>query len=260
MKTSVTILASGSDGNSTLLHTESFGILIDAGLTRKQFYARLETLKISPKIIKAIVLTHDHLDHVKGAKLIAENLNIPTYLTSTIFTELNESNKLGRELLLFDPGTVFNIGPFVLEPFEIPHDTLQPVGFLIKNNKTTIGFATDLGSLTTYVKNYLRGCNCIILESDYDKKMLLASKRPLHLKRKIMGQFGHLGNQQVVDALQDIITRDTSHIFLVHLSQKCNSEELVYKLAIDKLKELHCTQLSLHVVSTKHCPYPTVEI
>lgn len=260
MSVSVTILGSGSDGNATLIRSGSFGILIDAGLTRKQVYVRLEKLNIPRDTIKAIVLTHDHSDHIKGARLIADDLKIPTYLTSTIFKELHEANKLGNEVFLFDPGTVFELGPFSLTPFEIPHDTLQPVGFVVESDDKKIGLATDLGSITNYVKSFLKGCDSIILESDYDKKMLMASNRPLHLKRKIMGQFGHLDNQQVVDSLKDIVTKETRHIFLVHLSRKCNSEDIVYKSAIEKLEELHCLDLSLHVVSSVHCPYPTVEI
>jgi len=260
MGVSLTVLGSGSDGNATLIHSGSFGVLIDAGLTRKQVYTRLEKLNIARGTIKAIVLTHDHSDHIKGARLIADDLDIPTYLTSTIFKELHEGNKLGNKVFLFDPGTVFELGPFSLTPFEIPHDTLQPVGFVIESDNKKIGIATDLGSITNYVKGYLKGCDSVILESDYDKKMLMASNRPLHLKRKIMGQFGHLDNQQVVDALKDIVTKETKHIFLVHLSRKCNSEDIVYKAAMEKLEELHCLDLSLHVISSTHCPYPTVDI
>lgn len=260
MSVSVTVLGSGSDGNALLIHSESFGILIDAGLTRKQVYSRLDKLEIPREKVNAIVLTHDHSDHVKGARLIADDLDIPTYLTSTIFKELHEANKLGNKVFLFDPGTVFELGPFSLTPFEVPHDTLQPVGFVIESDNKKIGIATDLGSITGYVKGFLHDCDSIVLESDYDKKMLMASNRPLHLKRKIMGQFGHLDNQQVVDALQDIVTTKTRHLFLVHLSRKCNNEDIVYKAAIEKLEELHCLDLSLHVISSAHCPYPIVDI
>lgn len=260
MGLSLTILGSGSSGNALLLHTETFGVLIDAGLSRKQILSRLESLNINPQIVKAIILTHDHSDHIRGARLLSQDLNIPTYLTSTIFTRLQEEHKLGRELLLFDPGTIFEIGPFQFTPFEIPHDSLEPVGFVIHCGDIKIGLATDLGSISEKVKANLKGCDSIILESDYDKQMLLAANRPLHLKRKTMGRFGHLDNQQVIDSLQHIITEHTSHIFLLHLSPKCNKEEIVYKLALEKLQELHQTNLSLHVISTSHCPYPTVAI
>ncbi len=260
MSTQITILGSGTGGNSILIHTEEYGILIDAGLSKKQTFQRLNNCGLSEEIIKAIIITNDHCDHVRSARIIADELNIPTYIASTIFLGLKDSNKLGSNIYCFDPETVFSIGDFELTPFEIPHDSLEPVGFVIRHNKNKIGLATDLGSINNYVKGFLNGCNAIILESDYDKRMLLNSDRPLHLKRKINGRFGHLSNEQAVNAIHDIVTADTKLLIFLHLSSECNKEEIVKSATLDKLNELGIQDLDFHIVPQSKCPYPTQSI
>jgi phosphoribosyl 1,2-cyclic phosphodiesterase len=255
-----TILATGSDGNAILIHTKNSAILIDAGVTAKQLFTRLETEKINPGIIKAIILTHDHSDHIKGAKLISKKLSIPTYVTGEVYREFQGEGKFGKEVDIYEPNITFKIDEFNITAFKIPHDTPEPVGLDIEFKRQKVAIATDFGSLTERVKKILKHANTIVLESDYDKRLLLQSHRPEHLKRKIMGNFGHLSNQEVLDSFAEIITTKLNHIFLVHLSKECNSEQLLYSSALNKLIELHKLNLSLHIVSSKHCPYPTIKI
>ncbi len=248
MRTGITALGSGSKGNSILLHNEKGGILIDAGFSRKEMLSRLDSLNISPNIIKAILITHEHNDHVKGCRVLADYLDLPTYLTVDTFKYLREYNKVGAKKVIFAPGSSFKIDEFHIDPFIVQHDAIQPVGFIVTANNVKIGVATDLGQLNRLAKARLHDCNALILEANHDIQMLRDSERPLHLKRRILGRHGHLNNEEAVDAFEELLSEKTSCILLAHVSSDCNDRELVKNLALEKLKKMQRTDILLEVL------------
>ncbi|OGV32483.1 MAG: hypothetical protein A2020_02205 [Lentisphaerae bacterium GWF2_45_14] len=248
MKLGISVLGSGSQGNSILVHSETSGILVDAGFSRKEILARLEILKINPSIIKAILITHEHEDHIKGCRVLSDALDLPAYMTNDTFRYLQQNNKTGSKKAIFDPGTSFMIEDFKIEPFAVQHDAIQPVGFVISLNGTKAGIATDLGHMSRLAKVRLQGCQAIILEANHDIQMLRDAERPLHLKRRILGRHGHLNNQDAIDSFDEIISETTRYLFMAHISSDCNDRNLVRFLAEDKLKKMQRTDILVHVL------------
>ena len=147
MDFNITVLGSGSAGNSVLLSRGNNGILIDAGFSRKKILERLSESGFSPDIIKAILITHEHSDHVRGVRVLADHLDIPTYTTYDTAQYLMEKNNIGKKKVIFDAGSPFNIIDFDVQPFRVSHDAIDPVGFIISSNGIKVGFAMDLGHL-----------------------------------------------------------------------------------------------------------------
>ena len=248
MEFNITVLGSGSSGNSVLISSGNNGILIDAGFSRKETILRLEKSGFSPDIVKALLITHEHADHVKGARVLADYLDIPTYTTYDTAQYLMEKNSIGKKKVIFDAGSPFNIVDFKVQPFRISHDAIDPVGFIVSNNGTRVGFAMDLGHLDRLTKCRLKGCDAIILESNHDVKLLRNSKRPLRLIRRIAGNFGHLSNETAISALHELLTDTSRFLFLGHISGECNREEIVKNMAIAKLSELNRKDVALAVM------------
>ncbi len=172
MNIGITIIGSGSKGNSILIHTETSGILIDAGFSRKEMLARFAKVGIDPAIIKALLITHDHGDHVKGARILADHLKIPTFVNEMTYKHLHHKNLIGNQVQIFDPGSAFEINEFRIHPFSVPHDAMEPVGFAIFANiqgkkSVKIGIATDLGHVNNLVQARLQDCDALIIECNH---------------------------------------------------------------------------------------------
>lgn len=243
----ITVLGSGSKGNSVLLHTKEKGLLVDIGFSRKEMLARLETRNISPDIIQALVVTHEHDDHVKGCRVFTDQFKIPSYLTPDTYSFLNAKNKVGNQKKLFDPGSKFDIDQFYVEPFAVQHDAIQPVGFVITINGFKVGIATDLGFLNRLCMQRLYDCDALVLESNHDIPMLRMSERPLSLKRRIMSRHGHLNNEDAINSLDSLLTSKTKYLCLAHISSDCNDHDLVENMAVHKLNELGRQDIKLDV-------------
>ncbi len=252
MNLGITILGSGSKGNSILLHTEDSGILIDAGFSRKEMFARFVKTNIDPSIIKALLITHDHSDHVRGARILADQLKIPTFVNEMTYKHLHQRNLIGKHVQIFDPGSAFAVDSFQIHPFSIPHDAMEPVGFAIfsdssSGEKFKVGIATDLGHLNNLVKTRLQECEALVLECNHDIKMLRDSERSLRLKHRIAGRFGHLNNEDSINAIETLLHEKTKHLLLYHLSSDCNCSELVANLASAKLAEMQRNDVNLKI-------------
>lgn len=255
----ITVLGSGSRGNSILLHSEDEGILVDAGFSRKEIIARIQKSNICPEIIKAILISHEHGDHISGAKILADSFGIPTYGTSETLKYLDSFGKLGKELKVFESGSAFSIGTFEIRPFSVPHDAADPVGFVVAYHGVKVGIATDMGHLSALCIKRLSGCDALIIESNHDVEMQKNSERALHLKRRVLGKHGHLNNDDAISALPLLISRNTRFLCLSHLSTECNRQELVRKLAEKKLAELNRSDILL-TIADQIIPLPTVWI
>ena len=238
MKTGVTVLGSGSRGNSIICHTDETGIIIDAGFSRKEFLKRAEEAQIDLSVVRALLITHEHSDHVKGARVIADYLDIPTYTVPSVYEYLKQKNQIGGTVELFHPGSEFSVGQFRIYPFQVYHDALEPVAFTVEINNKVIGLATDLGHLNNLVKYKLSNCDLLILEANHDVDMLMKSDRSINLKRRIRGRFGHLNNEDAMNSLTEILHEKTRNIIFYHLSSDCNCRDIVKSMAEKAISSL----------------------
>jgi len=239
----VAILGSGSQGNAAVIMTEKGGILLDAGFSGIELQRRLEIAGIEPDRISAILVTHEHDDHIKGLRISANQLQVPVYCNRLTAAAIRDRSAAPDRLQLFTPGAPFVVNGIQVEPFSIPHDAVDPVGFTFQFGAIKIGVATDLGHASHLVCQHLLGCDILILESNHDLTLLHDSKRPWALKKRILGRHGHLSNDDSMALLRKVLHPRTRHVVFAHASRECNRYELIEKCAATCLTELGRTDL-----------------
>lgn len=222
----VCVLASGSSGNSTLIATERTKLLVDAGLSRREICRRLSETGQPPEGISAIIISHEHSDHVGGLPVLAKNLDVPVYVTRLTAPSL-EWNGYQPKLESFQAGTRITVGDIDIDTFTIPHDAVDPIGFCFHAEGVKIGLVTDLGYIPESIKFHLRGANLLILESNHDTEMLKVGPYPWSVKQRVMGRKGHLSNDVVCDFIRTELDTSTSTLVLGHLSEHNNHPEIV---------------------------------
>lgn len=244
-----TILGSGSRGNCAYLETDEVRLLIDAGFSARQIRQRLAAIGRSPESLTAILITHEHSDHVQGLAGL-EDLKIPIYCNRLTRDAIEFQMEIRLESRLFETGASFEIGDVGVESFSIPHDAQDPVGFLIRTATANIGFLTDLGHATTLVLNRVRPAHALVLEANYDVKLLQDdTRRPWSIKQRISGRHGHLSNDAAAAVVQEIVSADLKHLYLGHLSQDCNRPELAMGTVSQRLQSLGATHIQTVVTS-----------
>ncbi|MDD9302829.1 MAG: MBL fold metallo-hydrolase [Desulfobacter sp.] len=236
-------LASGSRGNSIFVSTQDTAVLVDAGLSGIETQRRLEAVGQSAEQLKAIIITHEHTDHVKGAGILSRRFDIPVYLTPQTFHACKSLGKI-EHLQFFECGTAFEIENIIVNPFSISHDAKDPAGFTLSYNGKKIGIATDLGIATNLVKNHLSLSNLLYLESNHDPEMLVNGGYPWHLKQRIKSRTGHLSNQETRDLVAELLHQDLDHLILAHLSEENNCPD---KAAHEVRKGLNGNDTALYV-------------
>lgn len=215
-------LASGSKGNSIFVGTKNTRILIDAGLSCKATQEKLDLIDINLRDIDAILITHEHVDHIRGLSTIAEKHNIPIFANSDTAHAILETLDTSPKFKIFSTGETFEFGDLEIHPFSIQHDTLDPVAFTVRTPTLKLGFCTDLGFVTTLVKNHLQACDYLYIEANHEPSMVHSSPRPMVYKQRVLSRQGHLSNQQCAALLQEIAHPGLKHIHLAHLSEECN--------------------------------------
>jgi len=241
------MLGSGSRGNSTLVRTGRSAILIDAGLSARQMALRLESVGQDPCSIEAILLTHDHADHVWGRRVFHKRY--PTLLLANEAT-LNAAVRILGDLKDAEPfrnSRPFTIGDFRIAGFPVPHDAAAPVGFVLEAEGIRIGYTTDLGHVSRTVTRRLTGCEIIVLESNHDRTMLWEGPYTRMTKERIDSPRGHLSNEHAARALPKIIGADTAHLVLAHISQTNNKRRLARTVAEEALCESGLNGVSVSV-------------
>lgn len=234
-------LFSGSSGNALFVQAGNTRLLIDAGLSGCTVIKALEQIGVDPQSIDGILVTHEHTDHVKGAGILSRKLHLPIYANALTWEAMernlgpiNESNRVE-----FDTRNDFYIGDIGVVPFSIPHDAADPVGFRLYFGRTSIATATDLGHFTKGVLNQIAGSSLVLLESNHDPDMLLANPHYTHaLKKRILGNRGHLSNDACADAIEQLVGTGVKHIILGHLSGENNLPELAYQTTNQRLVEM----------------------
>ena len=219
------VLASGSGGNACYVETDQSRIMIDAGLTRRELLRRLELIGVDPKTLDALIITHEHTDHVKGAGPLARLLDIPVYINGpTLGKSIKILGNISKPVAI-DTGQTLIINDLTVETFTKCHDAVDPMGLVVSSNGVRLGVVTDLGRRTRLVEERLRYCHTLIMEFNYDPNMLENGPYPLYLKRRIKGQEGHLSNQQAGELLEAVAHKDLQTVVLAHLSEINNHNE-----------------------------------
>ena len=222
----VCVLASGSKGNAIYISDGNTAILIDAGLSATEIKRRLKSRGLNPKDLNAILVTHEHSDHIQAVSVLSRQLKLPIYLSRNIAKKVSSRNSL-HEIRTFNSGSTFQINNLAVHPFAVSHDAVDPVGFTIGQNGSRIGVATDLGAITTHVKENLKHCHLLILEANHDPDMLINGPYPWYLKRRIQSASGHLSNEQSKRLLMELQHEGLEHVILAHLSQTNNAPQKV---------------------------------
>jgi phosphoribosyl 1,2-cyclic phosphodiesterase len=223
-----TVLASGSSGNCTAVRYRNQVLLVDAGLSAKEIHARLEAAAIPVAQVLAIVVSHEHADHIRSVRTLSQRYpHVPVYTNSLTAERLHHLGQRPENLVLFTNGTAFTVGPFRVEPFSVSHDAADPVGFRIEVADRTIGIATDLGHIGKLVPVKLKDCHVLMLEANHDVRMLRNSRRPLRLQQRILGRRGHLSNESGMELVTQTAGPTTRYLVMAHVSQECNKRELI---------------------------------
>lgn len=245
------VLGSGSTGNSTIVECGSTRILIDAGLSAKQLCVRLESLDIEPASISAILLTHEHGDHVRGLKSFIKKHPTPLYATAETAHVIRETDVGNADWITFEAGQDFTINHLHIGSFAIQHDAVDPVGFVVSNGVFRFGLLSDAGFVTESVKQRLKNLSALFVEANYDDELLeLDTKRPWSIKQRIASRHGHLSNVQVEELIRDVAHPCLGRIVFGHLSSDCNCPKKVsfrFKSLLDELglnASLHCATQS----------------
>lgn len=228
------MLASSSSGNSTFIATEKTRILIDAGLSRREIFQRLADIGESPEDLDAVVISHEHSDHVCGLIPILRKLNIPVYLTRLTAPTI-PWGEYTPKLELFQAGERISIGDMEIDTFTIPHDAIDPVAFCVRADGVKVGIVTDLGYMPDSIQVHLRGADFLLLESNHDLEMLKVGPYPWSVKQRVMGRKGHLSNDAVSDYIGDAMDSSVTTLVLGHLSDHNNYPATVELVASQAL-------------------------
>jgi len=223
----ITILASGSNGNAALVRTETASFLVDAGLSTKELTLRLSSCGVEPRELCAILVTHEHGDHTKGLAQWSKKHATPIYCNRQTAAVLRDKVIDFNGWKIFESGAEFDLKGATVRSFLIPHDAVEPVGFVIRERTHSFGFLTDLGHATTLVTESLRGVDGLLIEANYDEQLLEKdTKRPWSIKQRIQSRHGHLSNTAAAETVSGIRHDGLGHLLLGHLSRDCNSEAL----------------------------------
>lgn len=232
---SLCVLASGSRGNSVYLAAGEEALLIDVGLSGREIEKRIRQQSLDLRHVTAILVTHEHSDHIRGVGVLARRYNLPVYMTAPTHQAARKTIGQLPECRHFQPGTGFRVANFKVHPFALSHDAADPVGFTFAANGSRIGIATDLGIATGLVKEHLKHCDLLLVEANHDIDMLTDGPYPWHLKQRIRSRNGHLSNVAVGDLLCEIAHQNLRQIVLGHLSETNNSPQAAQRTVEEAL-------------------------
>ena len=250
MAVRLTILGSGSGGNCSYLETAETRILIDAGFSGRQIRQRLARIGRSPETLTAILITHEHTDHTQGLAPLTAKQKIPIYCNRLTKEALERQLSNPGDFRIFSTGSTFEVGDMTVDSFSIPHDAHDPVGFLLHTEFGRIGFLTDLGHATKLVIERIRRATALLLEANYDLKMLQEdSKRPWSVKQRILSRHGHLSNDAAAGVAEQIVSSDLKHLFLGHLSRDCNRPEIAHQAVSSRLLSVGASHIQVESAS-----------
>jgi phosphoribosyl 1,2-cyclic phosphodiesterase len=218
-------LGSGSEGNGLVVESGSTRILIDCGFAVSAAVRRLARNGIEPESLAAVVVTHEHADHLGGVPRFAARFGLPVWLTHGTLAAANGRLQTGLSVHAFDSHDPFVIGDLAVAPIPVPHDAREPVQFVFGDGARRLGLLTDVGMSTPHVVECLSGCDALVLECNHDPELLANCDYPAALKQRIAGRHGHLANDAAADLLREIDCSRLQHVFAAHLSRQNNRPE-----------------------------------
>lgn len=254
-------LFSGSSGNAVYVGAGDGALLIDCGMSGKQVLEAMLAAGLEPSMLRALLITHEHSDHVKGAGILSRKLDIPIYATEGTWAgmECAVGAIPAANRIPVRAGESFFLDDFEISPFTIPHDANEPVGYRIFTRDASVAVATDLGYFSPEVKTAVTGAELVLIESNHDPDMLRRNPHyPAQLKSRILGKKGHLSNESGADAAAYLAMNGTRHLLLGHLSSENNTPDMAYRVTHSALCEAGATvgeDVTLHVASRFRASY-----
>lgn len=256
-------LYSGSSGNCLFVSTNNTKVLIDCGTSCKKICEGLASINSSIEDIDAILVTHEHSDHVQGLGLVSKKFNIPVYANLETWNAMEKQKEKidERNVNVFVNDSDFSLNELTIHPFSTPHDAANPCGFNIHNGKRKLSIATDLGHMDNAIFKQLEHSSFVLLESNYDPEILKVSRYPYHLKQRIAGLNGHLSNETAGKTIAALMKKDLKEVVLGHLSKENNFPELAYQTVAEELmksnSDINTIKLS---VANRNAPGKIIEI
>jgi len=220
------VLGSGSGGNATIIEAGEVRLLVDAGLSAKQLVDRMKASGVDPSALRGVLLTHEHGDHVRGLRVLMKSLSVPVFATPATSHVVRDGGVDTARWKLFESGASFELDGLCVQSFAVPHDAVEPVGFVFRHEEKALGLLSDSGHVTRLIAERLRGVSSLFVEANYDEALLDAdTKRPWSTKQRISSRHGHLSNSQTAALVAELVPAGLRRVVLGHLSRDCNHPE-----------------------------------
>lgn len=241
------VLASGSSGNAFYIESEKARILVDVGLSGKQMDKLFYQAQVDPTEIDGILVTHEHSDHIKGLGVLARKYKLPIYANEKTWRKMDGSigKILTEQKFIFDTDSVQTFGDMDIQSFAVSHDAVDPMFFTFHHGDQQVALVTDLGYVSDKIKQTIKGANAFIFESNHDINMLQMGHYPWSVKRRILGDYGHVSNEDCALALSEVITEQTERVYLAHLSKDNNMKDLA-RMSVDQILRERGITMDLH--------------
>ena len=230
------VLGSGSKGNCTLVESGSTTILIDAGFSGKEVSRRLALINRSPENLSAILVTHEHGDHISGVGVLSRRCKLPVYANRGTHQASESRVKKLHKRVEFGTGERFVVGDLEIHPFQVSHDTADPVGFVVSDGNSALCYCTDTGRVTKLIAHHVRKCRALILEANHDQQMLMDGPYPMPLKQRVRSNQGHLANGDAARFLAGLVNSSLQYVILAHLSETNNLPEVAMARVQEELR------------------------
>lgn len=255
-------LYSGSTGNCSLVQTDTTKILIDAGESSKKIVEALNSINVDANLIDAILITHEHSDHVKGLSTFSNKFHIPVYANIETWDAMQkQKDKIEQDKINTFTFNKFSIGDIEINPFSIPHDAANPCGFNLYHDNKKMSIATDIGHMSSEIIKHLTNSSFMLLEANYEPEILKCSSYPYLLKERIKGPNGHLSNTDAGKTISYLVNHGLNKVMLGHLSKENNFPELAYKTVVEELMENNISENSLRLsVADRYKVSPIIDV
>lgn len=253
MAVQFTILGSGSGGNCAYLEAGETRLLIDAGFSARQIRERLASIGRTPESLSGILITHEHGDHIQGLGALCGKLGVPIFANQFTREAIARQFQQKLHFRIFETGAIFVVGEVEVQTFSVPHDAMDPVGFLLRTAGGNLGFLTDLGHATKLILERVRPAQVLVLEANHDLKLLQDdTRRPWSTKQRILSRHGHLCNEAAAGVAMALADGLLKRIYLGHLSRDCNRPELARKIVGDRLAGIGAGHIQLESTSQEN--------